>query len=140
MKILAIDLGDRRTGIAISDQTASITGEAFTIDQPDRGILVQKICEIIKNNQISKVILGNPKNMNSTLGDAALKSEEFLKLLKSVCDIEIILWDERQTTITASRILSDAGKKRKKQRAHVDAVAASIILENYLDYLRLHGQ
>ena len=138
MKILAIDLGDRRTGVAISDQTASITGEAFTIDEPDRNILAQKICDIISQNSVERIVLGNPKNMNFTEGDASLKSVAFAELLKSLCNTEIILWDERQTTITASHILSDAGKKRKKQRAKVDAVAASIILENYLDYLRLH--
>ena len=138
MKILAIDLGDRRTGIAISDPTASITGEAFTIDEPDREVLAQKICDIISKNSVERIVLGNPKNMNFTEGDASLKSVAFCELLKSMCNTEIILWDERQTTITASHILSDAGKKRKKQRAKVDAVAASIILENYLDYLRLH--
>lgn len=138
MRILAIDLGDRRTGIALSDLTGTIAGEAFTIDCADREILADKICDIVKSHDVSTIILGNPKNMNDTQGDACQKSVVFSELLKSKCSTEIKLWDERGTTITASRILSDAGKKRKKQRAKVDAVAATIILQNYLDYLRLN--
>lgn len=138
MRILAIDLGDRRTGIALSDLTRTLAGEAFTIDCPDREALADKICDFARTHEVSTIVLGNPKNMNDTQGDACQKSVVFSEMLKARCDIEIKLWDERGTTITASHILSDAGKKRKKQRAKVDAVAATIILQNYLDYLRLN--
>lgn len=137
MKIMAIDLGDVRTGIAFSDITGLIAGRSFTITERNRQKLTEKICALIKEEQPEQVVLGLPVNMDGTEGERAALSREFALMLEQGCGMKILLRDERGSSISANRILSDAGKKREKQRARVDAVAASIILQNYLDELRL---
>ena len=137
MKIMAIDLGDVRTGIAFSDITGLIAGRSFTITERNRQKLAEKICALIKEEQPEQVVLGLPVNMDGTEGERAALSREFALTLEQGCGMKILLRDERGSSISANRILSDAGKKREKQRARVDAVAASIILQNYLDELRL---
>lgn len=137
MKIMAIDLGDVRTGIAFSDITGLIAGRSFTITERNRQKLAEKICALIKEEQPEQVVLGLPVNMDGTEGERAALSREFALTLEQGCGMKILLRDERGSSVSANRILSDAGKKRGKQRARVDAVAASIILQNYLDELRL---
>ena len=137
MKIMAIDLGDVRTGIAFSDITGLIAGRSFTITERNRQKLAEKICALIREEQPEQVVLGLPVNMDGTEGERAALSREFALTLEQGCGMKILLRDERGSSISANRILSDAGKKREKQRARVDAVAASIILQNYLDELRL---
>ena len=133
MKIMAIDLGDVRTGVAYSDPTGLIAGRAFTITQPSPPKLLEELVGQITAEKPGRVVLGLPINMNGTEGDRARKSRELAAVLTERTGVEVVLWDERGTSITANRILSDAGKKRQKQRAQVDAVAASIILQSYLD-------
>ena len=137
MKIMAIDLGDVRTGIAFSDITGLIAGRSFTITERNRQKLTEKICALIKEEQPEQVVLGLPVNMDGTEGERAALSREFALTLEQGCGMKILLRDERGSSVSANRIHSDAGKKRGKQRARVDAVAASIILQNYLDELRL---
>lgn len=137
MKIMAIDLGDVRTGIAFSDITGLIAGRSFTITERNRQKLAEKICALIREEQPEQVVLGLPVNMDGSEGERAALSREFALTLEQGCSMKILLRDERGSSISANRILSDAGKKREKQRARVDAVAASIILQNYLDELRL---
>lgn len=133
MKIMAIDLGDVRTGIAYSDPTGLIAGRAFTITQPSPPKLLEALCEEIRRETPERIVLGLPLNMNGTEGERAGKSRALADALRSRTGADIVLWDERGTSVTANRILSDAGKKRGKQRARVDAVAASVILQSYLD-------
>lgn len=137
MKIMAIDLGDVRTGIAFSDITGLIAGRSFTVTERNQQKLAEKICALIREEQPEQVVLGLPVNMDGTEGERAALSREFALTLEQGCGMKILLRDERGSSISANRILSDAGKKREKQRARVDAVAASIILQNYLDELRL---
>ena len=136
MKVMAIDLGDVRTGVAFSDLTGMIAGRAFTLTEYNRDRLCVRLCQEIEIESPEKIVLGMPVNMNGTEGPRAAGVRAFAELLGEACHKEIVLWDERQSTITASRILSDAGKKRDKQRKQVDAVAASVILQAYLDYMR----
>lgn len=133
MKIMAIDLGDVRTGVAYSDPTGLIAGRAFTITQPSPARLLDELCGEIEREQPDRVVLGLPLNMNGTEGERAQKSRALAGELRARTGADVVLWDERGTSVTANRILSDAGKKRGKQRARVDAVAASLILQSYLD-------
>ena len=133
MKIMAIDLGDVRTGVAYSDPTGLIAGRAFTITQPSPSRLLDDLCDEIVREQPDRVVVGLPINMNGTEGERARKSRAFAGDLRARTGADILLWDERGTSVTANRLLSDAGKKRGKQRARVDAVAASVILQSYLD-------
>ena len=133
MKVMAIDLGDVRTGVAFSDLTGFLAGHCYTITPKGRTELIEKLCEAIATEKPGKVVLGLPINMNGTEGPRAQKCRDFAALLAEACGMPVELWDERSSTVTASHILSDAGKKRGKQRQKVDAVAASIILQSWLD-------
>jgi len=130
---MAIDYGDARTGVAVSDETATLVGDAWVVDTkkvPDG--LAQTIAQEATQRKVACIVVGYPKNMDGTVGPRAEKSEQFAETLRSKCEIEIKLWDERLTTISAHRVLSDAGKFGKKRKKTIDAVAASIILESYL--------
>lgn len=139
MRILAVDYGDVRTGIAVSDPSGLIPGETTTVTAYTPEKVCAAICELIVKYKADRVVVGKPLNMNGTAGDRAEKACAFGKMLEEASGVEVVMWDERQTSVTANRILSDAGKKRGKQRERVDAVAASIILQGYLDFLRMRG-
>ena len=136
MKIMAIDYGDARTGIAVSDETGLLAGETFVITEwsPDR--VAQRIADAARSRSVGLVVLGNPKNMDGSLGPRAEKSADLANLLRENFGLEVVLWDERRTTIDAHRILSEAGVKGPKRKSKVDAVAASLILEGYLNSRR----
>ena len=133
MKIAAVDLGDVRTGLAFSDLTGFIAGRAVTLTANSRAELVEKICAELKTERAEKVVVGLPLNMDGSEGDRALKAKAFAEILRDACGLPVVMRDERGTSVTANRLLSDAGKKRGKQRQKVDAVAASIILQSFLD-------
>ena len=114
MKIMAIDLGDVRTGIAFSDITGLIAGRSFTITERNRQKLAEKICALIREEQPEQVVLGLPVNMDGSEGERAALSREFALTLEQGCSMKILLRDERGSSISANRILSDAGKKTRK--------------------------
>ena len=131
MRIMAIDYGDVRTGIAVSDPTGLITGETFVITQWDPEKLADTVSAEAAARGVSKLVLGLPRNMDGTEGPRAEKSRA-LKALLEARGHTVLLWDERRTTVDAHRILRENGKREKKHKATVDAVAAALILEGYL--------
>lgn len=133
---MAVDYGDAHTGIAVSDPTGFITGYTGVIDMHDPARCADLVAEAARSHGAERVVVGRPLNMNGTAGDRVAKAEAFAELLRERLPLEVILWDERLTSVDANRILSDAGKKRRRQKRLVDAVAASLILQSYLDYLR----
>lgn len=133
MRILAIDLGDARTGLAFSDELAILCGEAFTVEDRNGDRLALRIADEVKRRGVGRIVLGLPKNMDGSEGPRAEKCRAFADKLRSVCDTEIVMWDERRSSIEAHAILHANGKKEKKHRQTVDAVAASLILEGYLN-------
>ena len=132
MRTMAIDYGDARTGIAVSDLTGMICGEAFTMEEWNTERLAQRITEEAKNRDVGTIVLGLPKNMDGTEGPRAEKSRAFKELLEKETGLPVILWDERRTSVEAHAILHANGKREKNHRKTVDAVAASLILEGYL--------
>ena len=132
MRIMAIDYSDVRTGIAISDETASIAGEAWVISAKTLKAAAQAIVAEAATRGVGTLVVGYPKNMNDTIGPRAEKCEQLADIIRGMCEITVVLWDERMTTISAHRILSEAGRHGKKRKNTIDAVAASLILENYL--------
>ncbi len=132
MRIMAIDYGDVRIGLAVSDPTATLVGEAWTLTERNAERAANKICEEAKARNVGQFVLGNPKNMDGTEGPRTEKSREFKALLEARSEIPVTLWDERRTTIAAHEILHKNGKKMKDHRETVDAVAASLILEGFL--------
>lgn len=135
MRIMGIDYGDARTGLAVSDAMNLLVGEAWTVNQWDANALADEIIRQAVARGVERFVLGLPKNMDGTEGARAEKCREFAALLAGKTDIPIIMWDERRSSIEAHAILHANGKKEKKHRKTVDAVAASLILEGYLGTL-----
>ena len=131
MRIMAIDYGDARTGIAVSDPLGLLAGETFVLRQWDPEALADAVAEAARARDVSTLVLGLPKNMDGTEGPRAEKSRA-LKVLLEARGMTVVLWDERRTTVDAHRILRENGKKEKKHKDTVDAVAAALILEGYL--------
>ena len=132
MKAMAIDYGDARTGIAISDALGMICGFSTVIHDRREAIVAQEIAALCKAHRVTHLVLGLPKNMNDSEGPRAEKSRSFGALLETQTGLPLVFWDERRTTVDAHRILSDVNKRGKKRKDTVDAVAASLILEGYL--------
>jgi putative Holliday junction resolvase len=139
MRVMAVDYGDARTGLAVSDASATLAGEAWVIKGKSLPEAAHIIAGEAEGRGISAIIVGYPKNMNGTVGPRAKKSEQLAEHIRELCDIEVVLWDERMTTMSAHRILTNTGRHGKKRKQTIDAVAASLILENYLDYLKRAG-
>ena len=131
MRVMAIDYGDARTGIAVSDALGMIAGETFVITQWDPAALADTIVSEAKTRDVDTLVLGLPRNMDGSEGPRAEKSRAMKALLEQR-GMTVVLWDERRTTVDAHRILRENGKKEKKHKATVDAVAAALILEGYL--------
>jgi putative Holliday junction resolvase len=129
---MAIDYGDARTGVAVSDITQTITGDTWVIKSKNKQETARLITDEAIKRGVSCIVVGYPKNMDGSIGSRAKKSEQLVTALQSLCEIEIKLWDERLTTISAHKVLDTAGKYGKKRKEAVDAVAASLILEGYL--------
>ena len=137
MRVMAIDYGDAHTGVALSDPTGFLVGTTTTINSWRQEVVVDRLAQLIQEHQPDEVVLGFPKNMDGTDGRKADLYRELAAELEEVTGMKIVLWDERRTTIDAHQILFNQGKDGRKRRKIVDAVAASLILENYLDFKRM---
>ena len=135
MRIMAIDYGEARIGLAVSDLTGMICGEAWTMNEWNLERAVQKITDETKQRDVGTLVLGLPKNMNGTEGARAKKCRGIAQMLMEASGLPVVLWDERRSSIEAHAILHAGGKKEKQHRKTVDAVAASLILEGYLGSL-----
>ncbi len=129
---MAIDLGDARTGLAVSDALGILCGDAWTLKEWNMDRLAKKICDEAASRGVERIVLGLPKNMDGTEGPRAEKSRAFREMLLSQCNLPVVLWDERRSSIEAHQILHANGKREAKHRSTIDAVAASLILESYL--------
>ena len=134
---MAIDYGDAHTGVAFSDPTGFLVGTITTINSWRQEIVLDQLLRLIEEHRPEEIVLGFPKNMDGTDGRKADLYRQLAALLEEASGMKIILWDERRTTIDAHRILFNQGKDSRKRRKIVDSVAASLILENYLDFKRI---
>lgn len=138
MRCLGLDLGSKTLGIAISDRTNCIASVYTTLyfDNEDYSSLILPLREIIDKEEIDTLVLGLPKNMNNTLGERALITLDFKKMLEDEFKIPIIMEDERLTSVISNNVLIQADISRKKRKKKVDGMAAVIILQGYLDKYR----
>lgn len=136
MRIMAIDYGDARTGVAISDLLCSIVGSTCVVPSRNTEKAIGDIVRMVKENGVGQIVVGLPKNMDGTEGARAELCREFAAKLQEATGLEVAMWDERRTTVEAHNILSQHNYHGKKRKNTVDAVAASLILEGYLAYLR----
>ena len=135
MRIIGLDLGTKTLGVAVSDKLGIIASfyKTFFFKDEDYNSLVPIVKELMKEFDTNKIVLGLPKNMNNTLGFASERSINFKELLEKELDVEVILEDERLSSVEANNALIGSDMSRKKRKGKVDSVAASIILQRYLD-------
>jgi putative Holliday junction resolvase len=135
-KIMALDYGDARTGVAISDLMCSIVGSTCVIPSRNTEKAIADIVKLAKDNSVGHIVVGLPKNMDGTEGIRAELCREFAARIGEVTGLPVTMWDERRTTVEAHNILSQHNYHGKKRKNTVDAVAASLILEGYLNSIK----
>ena len=135
-RYIGLDVGDRTIGVAISDPFLLTAQSLMTIKRKSKIEDIEIINDIIKEKDVTKIIVGLPKNMNNTVGPQAKKVKTFVKELRKHTDLEIVYVDERLTTVSATRVLIEQNVSRKKRKDVIDSVAATYILQTYLDMRR----
>ena len=133
-RIMGVDYGDARTGIAVSDLLCSIVGTTAVIHSRNTEKTIAQICTMVKDSDVGEIVVGLPKNMDGSEGPRAELCRDFAAQLQEAVQLPVHLWDERRTTVEAHNILSQHNYHGKKRKDTVDAVAASLILEGYLGY------
>jgi len=133
MKILSLDYGDARIGVAISDELGWTAQGLEVIERRKEGAELKRIAELVSQHEVEEVVVGLPKNMNGTIGPRGEICKAFAEQLHEMLQVPVHLWDERLTTVSAHRTLIEADVSRKKRKGVVDKMAASLILQNYLD-------
>ena len=135
MRYIGLDLGTKTLGVAVSDKTetiaSSITTLRFSENNPEE--VLDDLTKIIEEYKVEAIVIGLPKNMNNSLGFAAERTRNFVKILNNTYDIPVYEQDERLSSVTANNVLLQADISRKKRKSKVDTVAATVILQNYLD-------
>ena len=139
MRIMAIDYGDARTGVAISDATGLLAGFTTVIHSRKAEEVAAQLARLVQDHQVDELVMGFPRNMDGTEGPRAELYRAFAARVEAACGLKPVLWDERRTTVEAHNILHASGKKMKNHRKTVDAVAATLILEGYLTFRRARG-
>jgi putative Holliday junction resolvase len=133
MRVLALDHGTKRIGLAISDETGVIAQPLEYLPAEPREFFLQRLKEIIDSRKVGEILVGIPRNMNGTHGPAAEKAREFVAVLQGALAVPVNTWDERLTTVQANRFLVETGMRREKRRERVDQTAAALLLQSYLD-------
>lgn len=138
MRYLGLDLGSKTLGVATSDTTKTIASAMTTLTflDEDYSSLLEPLGKIIKEYEIEKIVLGLPKNMDNSIGSRANITLEFKEMLEKAFDIEVIMEDERLTSVISNQVLIAADMSRKKRKKKVDGIAAQIILQSYLDRMK----
>jgi putative holliday junction resolvase len=131
-RVLGVDPGDARVGLAISDELGMLSHPLETV-QVKKSDPIARIAEVVREKHVSLIIVGVPRNMDGSFGPAAEKSRDFIEKLKGAVPCPVRPWDERLTTVSAERALREAGRKARDQRAVVDQAAAQILLQSWLD-------
>ena len=138
MRVLGLDYGSKTVGVAVSDPLGLTAQGVETVWRKQENKLrrtLARIEEIISEYQVTEIVLGYPKNMNNTIGERAQKSLEFKEMLETRTGLEVIMWDERLTTVEANRTLMEASVRRENRKQYLDQLAAVFILQGYLDSL-----
>ena len=140
MRVMAIDYGDARTGVAVSDPTGLLAGYTTVIHSRRPEAVAAALARLVKEHGVEELVMGFPRNMDGTEGPRAELYRAFAGQVEEACGLKPVLWDERRTTVEAHGILHASGRKMKHHKKTVDAVAATLILEGYLAFRRTGGQ
>jgi putative Holliday junction resolvase len=133
MRVLGIDPGTKRIGLALSDEMAMIALPLEFVPAEPQAAAFDRIKQLIAEKSIAKIVVGMPRNMDGTYGPAAEKTNAFIAQLKTVVTVPIKTWDERLTSAQANRVLIESGMRREKRKTKVDQTAAAILLQSFLD-------
>ena len=133
MRIIGLDYGEARIGVAVSDLLGTIANPLDTISEKDREKQLEKVLEVIKRERAEKIVVGLPKRMDGTLGHRAEYTKAFAEELSERCSLPLVMWDERLSSSEAHRMLESGGVSGKKRKTKVDKIAAVLILQTYLD-------
>ena len=137
---MAIDYGDARTGVALSDPTGFLAGQTFLIKSRKQEVVLEELAALVQRQGAQELVMGYPRTMDGTLGPRAEKYAAFARRLEEATGLPVALWDERRTTVDAHRIFGEQGVRAKNRKDKIDSVAATLILEGYLDWKRLQAQ
>ena len=140
MKILAVDYGDARTGLAICDKGEMLASPIGVVHQRNIDKVVEAVVDATKEHRAELIVIGNPLNMDGSSGSRSKLCHDFADAVSKLCDTPIKMWDERSTTVSATHFLNLTDTRGKKRKNVVDAVAATIILDSYLNYRKNHKE
>lgn len=139
MRILGLDFGSRTVGVAVSDGLLLTAQGVETIERKDENKLrktAARVEELVKEYEVTTIVMGLPKNMNNTEGERVEKTKAFGEMLERRTGLPVVYWDERLTTVAAEQVLMESGVRRENRKAVIDKVAACLILQGYLDHIR----
>ena len=140
MRIMAIDLGLARTGVAICDPGEMLASPVGTVQERDLDALLVRVADMAAERRAEMVVVGLPRNMDGSCGESAQRAAAFAEALRDKTGLPVRTWDERMTTVTAIGYLNATDTRGKKRKAVIDTVSATVILENFLQYRRLHPE
>ena len=138
MKIMGIDYGDARTGVAISDLLCTLVGSATVVPSRNTEKAIADIVRLAQENQVGEIVVGLPKNMDGTEGERARKSRKLAKTVEIWSGLPVRMWDERQTTCAAADLLDESGTFGAKRKSILDSVSATVILDDYIQWRKEH--
>jgi len=133
MRVLALDVGDKRVGVAISDLTQFLARTLKVIQRDPHQEDFAAVARLVEEYEVERVVVGYPRSLDGTVGKQAEKVERYAVGLAKALTVPVVLWDERFSTVSAERLMREAGLRGKKKRERIDAVAAAVILQDYLD-------
>ena len=133
MRSMGLDVGEVRVGIALSDQTGLIAQGHATLERSGWDRDLAYLAKVAEEHEVDRLVVGNPLNLDGSAGRQAERSRDFAERLKEATGLPVVLWDERFTSLSAEKVLIEAGVRRKKRRAAIDRMAAAIMLQSYLD-------
>ena len=133
--ILGVDYGEVRTGVALCDPTRTIARRLETVKSKERRSTAKRVAFLAEKNNVCIIVVGLPKNMNNTEGERSRLSRDFADILREFSGSEVVMWDERLSTVSAINILNQGAVRGSKRKAVIDSLAAEIMLQNYLDYV-----
>ncbi len=133
MRVLALDIGQKRIGIAVSDPTQTLARSLLVLDHTDEAKALERVIALVQEQGVDRVVIGYPLSLTGDVGPQAERVGCFAEALAQVLEIPVDLWDERYSTVNAERILRERGMRGRKRRRWVDATAAAVILQDYLD-------
>lgn len=132
-RIIGLDVGNKTIGVALSDPMFLLANALETIKRKKASVDIERIKELVEENDVNLIVVGLPKNMNNTIGPQAMRVISFVDLLKKQVDVEVVYEDERMTTIQSEAVLMDMEVRRENRKKHIDKIAATFILQTYLD-------